>query len=48
MFVKSTKKGILQKIMKENEEKLVEMTGFRVSYAEYGGTQHGRVASGQP
>ena len=53
MFIPSTKNGILLKMMKENEEKLVEMTGFRVSYAESGGTQLGRyfstnLASGQP
>ena len=45
MFIPSTKNGILLKMMKENEEKLVEMTGFRVSYAESGGTQLGRYFS---
>ena len=53
MFIPSTKNGILLKMMKENEEKLVEMTGFRVSYAESGGTQLGRyfstnLATGRP
>ena len=40
-------------MLKENEEKLAEMTGFRVSYTESGGTQLGRyfstnLASDQP
>ena len=39
--------------MKENEEKLVEMTGFSISYAQTVGTQLGRyfstnLANGQP
>ena len=53
MFIPSKKNGILLKMMKENEEKLVEMTGFRVSYVESGGKQLGRhfstiLASDQP
>ena len=45
MFIQSTKNGILLKMMKDNEEKLVEMTGFRFSYAESRGTQLGRYFS---
>ena len=45
MFVPSTRNGTLIKMMRENEEKLVEMTGFRISYSEAGGTQLGRYFS---
>jgi hypothetical protein len=45
MFVPSTRNGTLIKMMRQNEEKLVEMTGFRISYSEAGGTQLGRYFS---
>ena len=45
MFVPSSRNGILLKRMRENEEKLTDMTGFRVSYSEAGGTQLGRMFS---
>ena len=45
MFVPSTRNGTLIKMMCENEEKLVEMTVFRISYSEAGGTQLGRYFS---
>ena len=45
MFVPSTRNGTLIKRLRENEEKLVEMTGFRMSYSESGGTQLGRIFS---
>ena len=39
MFIPNTRNGMLLKMMRENEEKLTEMTGFRISYSEAGGTQ---------
>ena len=45
MFLPNTKGGILLKKMKENEEKLAAMTGFKVSYTETAGTKLGRIFS---
>ena len=45
MFVPNTRNGTLLKMMREKEESLVELTGFRVSYTEAGGTQLGRMFS---
>ena len=38
MFVPKTKRGILLKKLKEMEEKLCILTGFKIKYAESGGT----------
>jgi hypothetical protein len=45
MFIPNTKGGLLVSKMKENEEKLAELTGFRISYTEAAGTKLGRVFS---
>ena len=45
MFVPSSRNGILLKRMRENEEKLTDMTGFTFSYSEAGGKQLGRMFS---
>ena len=38
MFVPSTKGGILLKILREAEERLSQLTGFKIKYTESGGT----------
>ena len=48
MFVPSTRNGTLIKKMRENEEKLVEMTGFRISYSEAGRYFSTDLAGEQP
>ena len=39
VFIPSTRGGLLIKKMRENEEKLSQLTGFRVKYQEAGGTK---------
>ena len=45
MFVPNTKGGIRFKKMKENEDKLATMTGFKISYIESAGTKLGSIFS---
>ena len=45
MFVPNTRRGTLVKKMKMNEDRLAEMTGFKVNYVEAAGTKLGRVFS---
>ena len=45
MFIPNTRRGTLLKMMRENEDSLAEMTGFRVSYSEAAGTKLGRLFS---
>ena len=45
MFLPSTKGGMLLKKMRENEDRLVDMTGFKISYSEAGGVKLGRMFS---
>ena len=45
MFVPDTRRGTLVKKMKRNEERLTEMTRFKVNYVEAAGTKLGRVFS---
>ena len=37
MFVPTTRRGLLTTMLKEQEDKLANMTGFRVKYQEAGG-----------
>jgi hypothetical protein len=39
MFIPNTKGGYLLKKIRENEDKLASLTGFRVSYSEAAGTK---------
>ena len=45
MFIPNTRRGTLLRMMRENEDSLAEMTGFRVSYSEPAGTNFSRVFS---
>ena len=45
MFVPNTRRGTLVKKMKLNEDRLTEMTGFKVNNVEAAGTKLGRVLS---
>ena len=45
MFVPNTRRGTLLKKLKEKEERLADMTGFKVNYIEAGGTDLGSVLS---
>ena len=53
MFLPNTKGGILLRRMRENEEKLASLTGFKIRYSEAGGMKLGmlfstNLSSGQP
>ena len=45
MFVPSSRGGTLTRLLKENEPRLSEMTGFRVRYMEAGGTKLSQLFS---
>ena len=45
MFVPNKRRRTLLKKMKDNEERLADMTGFKVNYTEAAGTKLGRVFS---
>ena len=45
MFVPNTRRGTLVKKMKMNEDRLAEMTGFKINYIEAAGMKLGRVFS---
>jgi hypothetical protein len=45
MFVPTTRRGLLTTMLKEQEDKLSNMTGFRVKYQEAGGVQMGKLFS---
>ena len=45
MFVPTTKRGLLTAKLKEQENKLVGITGFRMKYQESGGVQLGKLFS---
>ena len=45
MFIPNTKGGLLLKKMKDNEHKLADLTGFKISYTEAAGTKLARIFS---
>ena len=45
MFLPNTKGGLLLNKMRESEDRLTEMTGFKISYTEAAGTKLGNVFS---
>ena len=45
MFVQSTRRGILVNKLKEGEDELARITGFRIKYQEAGGVQLSKIFS---